>query len=335
MKKKLDNITIFSAIAIIFVVLQHSNSYYLIKVLGYESYDDSNFLTIMNKVITIAVPMFIFIGGYKYELNRKFDNYYLYVRKKIRTIFKPFFIYSTTIILIFNLISFIINRKVNIFNIINDILKSFLGNNISYQLWYIPMYLLIVLTYPILENKIKRDKSRVLIFIIMCIVSIIFSHTNRFLSTLFEYPYISSFVKYIYIYEFGVLSCRYKSKINIGKEYIYIYIVAIFLVVLLKNNSIVSELFQYLVIYTVGCYAFFYISYKLKKSKMLIYIGKNSFYIYLFHLPIILNLCGIVVNKIFNIKSYYGVIIIMMLSIFISILFYRFLNKFKNYIFIK
>lgn len=73
----------FSGIAILCVVLIDSNSYYCKKVLNLESYLEAEFVVrLLDNFIHGAVPMFIFIAGYKYVLNNINDEYKGYELKK-------------------------------------------------------------------------------------------------------------------------------------------------------------------------------------------------------------------------------------------------------------
>ena len=80
MKKVLKELDIFSGIAILCVVLIHSNAFYLSNVLNLQSYKDATFsVRVLDNFVHSAVPMFIFIAGYKYALNNIDNNYKEYV----------------------------------------------------------------------------------------------------------------------------------------------------------------------------------------------------------------------------------------------------------------
>ena len=74
---------IYSGLAILYVVLIHSNTYYTLNILK-SSYQNADILVrVLSNIIGIAVPMFIFISGYKYSLNNKNENYKKFAYKKI------------------------------------------------------------------------------------------------------------------------------------------------------------------------------------------------------------------------------------------------------------
>lgn len=61
-------LTVYSGVAILFVLLIHSNAYYLHHINENERFI---LMKLFINIINIAVPMFIFIAGYKYELTKK------------------------------------------------------------------------------------------------------------------------------------------------------------------------------------------------------------------------------------------------------------------------
>lgn len=100
------NLTAYSGIAILFVVLMHANAYYLHHI----NLNSTNLLmNIFIDMIYIAVPMFIFIAGYKYELTKKDRNLKKYYKSKINNIIRPTLIISLLWIGGFLLLSIIQN----------------------------------------------------------------------------------------------------------------------------------------------------------------------------------------------------------------------------------
>lgn len=73
------DLNIYSGIAILFVLLIHSNAFYLHHINSSEKFI---LMKAFMKVINIAVPMFVFIAGYKYELTKKKQKYQTIFYKK-------------------------------------------------------------------------------------------------------------------------------------------------------------------------------------------------------------------------------------------------------------
>ncbi len=68
--KKIKELDILSGIAIIMVVLIHADRFYVRTVLNLDSYLNAGIgVNILDNLIWAAVPIFIFISGYKYYLN--------------------------------------------------------------------------------------------------------------------------------------------------------------------------------------------------------------------------------------------------------------------------
>lgn len=80
MNKK--EITVYSGIAILFVVLVHSNSFYMSNIIHVKTPEDSPFVVrLLDYYIKGSVSMFIFIAGYKYALKDINTNYKIYIKK--------------------------------------------------------------------------------------------------------------------------------------------------------------------------------------------------------------------------------------------------------------
>lgn len=94
-RRRLSELNVLSGIAIICVVLIHSNAGYLLSVLKLKEYTDAGFsVRLLDNFIHGAVPLFIFIAGYKYALNNVEDEYKTYFYKKITRVAKPFIVLS-------------------------------------------------------------------------------------------------------------------------------------------------------------------------------------------------------------------------------------------------
>lgn len=184
MKTHARELDVLSGIAIIFVVLIHANAQYLRNVLNLQNYYKGGyFLLAINKIIFVAVPIFIFIAGYKYHINKK-ESYGLYIKKRLLKVFVPFLWISMFFIIINNIQEYLIGPAdliSSIGNIAFDTAKVFLGYNFAYPLWYVPMYLFVVLTYPLIVKKLKNQKTRFLIFSFLSAIYVfLFNFTGVF-----------------------------------------------------------------------------------------------------------------------------------------------------------
>ena len=80
--KKVKELDILSGIAILLVVLLHSNAYYIWDI--YPSVTSNFTIFIENLLCNItapAVPIFIFISGYKFAINDINTNFKKFIQK--------------------------------------------------------------------------------------------------------------------------------------------------------------------------------------------------------------------------------------------------------------
>lgn len=316
MNKK--EITVYSGIAILFVVLVHSNSFYMSNIIHVKTPEDSPFVVrLLDYYIKGSVSMFIFIAGYKYALKDINTNYKIYIKKRLKKVIKPFLAISG----LFFFLDIIKNyNDFNITSIIKQIIKVFLGYNIAYQMWYIPLYIFIIFSYPLIYRNIKNDKLRILIFFVISIIIRCIGLKN---SIFVSYPIV--FLCYYLIFEMGVLFYKYniEEMIRYKNLFILFYIMLVFCFAILPIPSRLSILFQYFFLWTTGSIAYFFISLKLKNNKILNLLGKYSFYIFLFHEPMI----GTYISKIFIEINIHGFLINVfgrtILNIIIALLVYK------------
>lgn len=169
---------VYSGIAILFVVLIHANAYYMNHILKNEQ---DIVMKLFTNIINIAVPMFIFIAGYKYEMTRDSRKIKLYYKNKIKKIIMPTLIISVLWIMFLLgtsiLKKLIIGEYVDFYEYIRifilRIFQIIIGKNDIYQLWYIPMYISITFLFPIIY------KYRIIIFVMTSVLQVIGSMLYR------------------------------------------------------------------------------------------------------------------------------------------------------------
>ncbi|MGH4140369.1 acyltransferase family protein [Clostridium sp.] len=288
----MNELQVYSGIAILFVTLIHSNGFFLAEVLHLESYIGGGaYFYLADKIVHVAVPMFIFISGYKYKMKDKNEEYGTMIYKKFNKVIKPFLIVSMFWILYqcgdLLVKDILINKSVNVLNILgiflNDTTRIFLGFNYAYQLWYIPMYMLIVFGYPIIIKYLKNAKTRLIIlYIVAIIVSIIQSKTKLLAE---DYLNPISYIYYFYLYELGAQVCSRGINKKYGKRTLATYLVLLTAELFIKN-SFINNMCTTLILIPLSVVAWFYVATLLKNSKILLTLGKYSFPIFLFHEPI-------------------------------------------------
>lgn len=317
--KKLPELQVFSGIAILCVVLIHNNAIYLLSVLNLQSYNDANFtVRFLDNLINAAVSMFIFISGYKYAVNNIDTEYKKYAIKTIKKVFKPFLIISLIFIIKNNIVT--PGYFNNIKNMLSDFRNIFKGYNYAYQLWYIPMYLFISLTYPLMCKLFNNDKFRIFI-----ILSIIFTQEllERRFGLLVGRPF--NFVYYYLFFEMGLIFCKYDIKNKIKRYDILIISTYLISSIILTINPALNlySLIEYYIMWPLSVLAYYLLSLRLVNSKLFRYLGKYSFYIYLLHAPI---MCGRIFDTFKSLAIYNSIIyifIITALTIACSIIVYK------------
>ncbi|MCY6958541.1 acyltransferase family protein [Clostridium brassicae] len=332
MKKHLSELQVYSGIAILFVTFIHSNAYYLTQILQLKSYIDAGiFFNFIDKIVHVAVPMFIFIAGYKFTMNNKNEKFLDFLIKKVQAILLPFLTISIFCLSVHCGKYLIFKTNTSLKLIIYDFFKQFIliffGINVAYQLWYIPMFLFLILTYPFLLKYIKNIRLRLSLLIFLLITwPIIVGHIHiPIISRLLSFPAFN-FICYLYLYEIGSLFCLNKMYLKDGKKIILLYVITLLLSSLIKNKTH-SSLFTIIVLNPISVMAFYYISIYIKNNKLFLILGKYSFYIFLFHEPYFISKISLLIKS----QGLYisGLIapVVSILSIILSIFLYKILRK--------
>jgi peptidoglycan/LPS O-acetylase OafA/YrhL len=321
-KKWMPELQSFSGLAIIFVVLIHATAYYLLSVLHMTYFEEADYVTrLVDNLIHGAVPIFIFIAGYKYALNDLNVPYLKFVKSRVNKVFKPFLIISV-IFFIKSIISS--NEHESILNLSKSFLKIFIGYNAAYQLWYIPMYILISLTYPILCKTINNEGLRIALILGMIVIQYSLSWYSDLLA---GHPF--DFVYYYLFFHMGLIFCKYDVKNKFKRWDIIIIAIYIILTLILTLNTSenLSGILKIFIIWPMSVVAYYFWIIRIKENKLLQYLGKYSFYIFLLHEPIFCT----DISYIFRIQGiYYSVaesFIIAILTIMITMLFYKIIEN--------
>jgi peptidoglycan/LPS O-acetylase OafA/YrhL len=311
-----------SGLAIIFVVLIHATAYYLLSVLNRSSFEEVDFITrLVDNFIHGAVPMFIFVAGYKYALNNINKPYKEYAIIRTNKVLKPFLIIS----MIFFIKDIIVNlESLNIRNSVISFFRIFIGYNIAYQLWYIPMYLFIALTYPILHKLIKNEKIRIIFIVGIVIIQYSLSWYSELLAS---HPF--DFVYYYVFFHIGLIFCKYDIKSKLKKWDIKIIVTFVIVALIITLNPIneLCGLLKRFILWPMSVIAYYFFTVRIKDNRLLQYLGKYSFYIFLLHEPIFCTKISYIFKSIGIYNSVIESFIIGVLTIGITILTYKIIEK--------
>ncbi|OOM80437.1 acyltransferase [Clostridium sp. BL-8] len=321
-KKWIPELQSFSGLAIIFVVLIHATAYYLLSVLHMTYFEETDYITrLVDNLIHGAVPIFIFIAGYKYALNDLNIPYKKFAKSRITKVFKPFLIISV----IFFIKSIITNNEYgDIFGLSKSFLKIFIGYNAAYQLWYIPMYVFISLTYPIIYKIINNEWFRTIFILGIIVIQYALSWYSDLLA---GHPF--DFVYYYLFFHMGLIFCKYDIKNKFKRWDILIIVVYILVTLILTLNTSenLSGILKRFIIWPMSVVAYYFWIIRIKENKLLQYLGKYSFYIFLLHEPIFCT----DISYIFKVYGiYYSVaesFIIAVLTIIITMLLYKIIEN--------
>lgn len=321
-KKWVPELQSLSGLAIIFVVLIHADSYYLLSVLNKTTYEEVYFTSrLLDNFIQGAVPIFIFISGYKYVLTGINKSYKEYSIGKIKRVIKPFLIIS----IIFFFKNIIVNFQISDLktNII-DLLKIFIGYNIAYQLWYIPMYIIIGLTYPIIYKVFKAEKIRIPFILLVIVIQYSGSWYNNLMAS---HPF--DFIYYYMFFEMGVLFCKYDLKNKFNKwdmRIMFTYIIIVLAVTFIPLAQLGGPIKRF-ILWPVSVVAYYVFNLRIENNKLLQYLGKYSFYIFLLHEPIICTKISYTFKSMGIYNSMIYVFLTGILTLIITLLIYKIIEK--------
>lgn len=343
--ERLKELEVYSGIAIFFVVLIHLNvSFYgyknLVEVADMRimynylpqtgMMNKNQMLNLLDRIIHISVPMFIFVSGFKYAYNYHEEDYRHYTVKKLKKVFKPFIILSTAyLIYVYGRTIITEYGQISLAEELISFIKSFLfslaGRNKIMPFWYIPMYLCVVLAYPIITKFIAKKEIRLILFVMLSLAWVVNEALNPDKGR-FQIPFI--FVYYLLLFEIGVQFFRMKFYQRRGNLIILAYIV-----ILLAGGFITNKA-TYVIVYEaflipIAAIAFYYISVKLKDVRPLQLLGHYSFYVFLFHEPFIREFTAQVIIRL-GIFGYYPIVILSAVVVcYMSIIFYLMIKKLK------
>lgn len=321
-KKWVPELQSFSGLAIIFVVLIHSTAYYLLSVLHLTSFEEVGYVTrLIDNLIHGAVPMFIFIAGYKYALNDINIQYKKLVRSRISKVLKPFLVISI-IFFIKDIASS--TSHISFMAAFKNFLRIFIGYNTAYQLWYVPMYLLITLTYPVLCKAIKNEKLRMIFILGIIITQYSLSWYSDLLAS---HPF--DFVYYYLYFHMGLAFCKYEINNKLKKWDIIIIALGLFVTCAITFNTsdYLSGPLKRFILWPMSVVTYNFLILRLKDNKLLQYLGKYSFYIFLLHEPIFCTKISYAFKQSGIYNSVWVSFVVGVFTIIVTILFYKIIEK--------
>ena len=276
-------LTVFSGLAILFVVAIHASASALsILYPSANGYDDAGMvLRSFFNLVSCSVPMFIFASGFKFFLHDKQTSYFIFLKKRLPRVLMSFFLINT---LFWLLDSIIWMESFNPILLIKTYLASWLGYTVAYPLWYIPMYCFVILLCPLVSRLIHDSRIRFTLYLTLGIAQII---ASIYVPILSKKPF--TFLAYPMFFELGTIVAEYNLKKYLSQRFplALIYLPLIVLISCAAPSLSRSGLFSYLILDTLGVLIYFQLSALLQENKILFWLGTISYPIFLFHEPIL------------------------------------------------
>lgn len=284
----------------------------------------------IRQIVNCCVAVFIFLSGYFTNIEKIKNNKKEYITKKIKMLIIPYIIWS--------IIYFIIklaNNTISI-NAKTIVLNLFFGYA-SAQLYYILVLIQLILIAPIIINiKMKHQYSNIFIFLITPIYIICME--TFYLTMQKQIPlYATFFMAWIIFYYLGIMVRERKIEniklLSMKKSIILIIVTSLFSWIegYIYNkmglyNIATSQIKISTMLYSLSIINLIVVI-KQKminnngklKNKILEYIGKYSFGIYLCHLIIVMGITQLLeifkIKRIIIINEVFYVIITLTISI--------------------
>lgn len=279
---KKSELTVLSGIAILFVLGIHALAgamkCYFPNAAGYE-YTSFILCTFFN-LVAPAVPIFLFVSGYKYYLHDTGTPYVKFLRKRLPRVLVSFAILNT----FFWLIDAIVWRdQLNPRALVNSYISSWLGNSVAYQLWYIPMYCLVIAVCPLVYRLVRNSNMRLGIFLA---IGLLYKILSMNIPLLQGKPFM--FISYPLFFEMGVSAAEKNLRERAGSPImISVYIVIVTVISCLFPTLSRNAVFQYLFVNILGTLACYRLSIVLANNKILYWLGTVSYPVFLLHDPVI------------------------------------------------
>ena len=308
-------LTVMSGLAILFVLAIHGcgsalNNFYPNNATYAEA---GMWLRAISNVVAPAVPMFLFVSGFKYAANDSATPYFVFLKKRLPRVLMSFAIINT-VFWVLDSIKYM--ASFDIILLAKTYLHSWVGYSVAYQLWYIPMYCCVIIACPLVRRLIPSTTMRFLAYALIGIA-------QRVLET--EFPLLETypirFISYPVFFEMGILAQEraWREKIaNMpgvlgGGTYILAVMALSWTFPVLSANGLV----KYFLYYFVGTAAMFALSVALQSNRILRWLGAVSYPVFLLHEPLI----GRCVGALLGYSSLSNALIYMFLWVAITLAF--------------
>ncbi|MFV0538056.1 MAG: acyltransferase family protein [Dysgonomonas sp.] len=276
--------------------------------------------TLSKGVCYVANPLFFIISGFLFFRKREvpsIKNYSEMLTKRLRTLAIPYLLTSLLVIIIYGLLG------ITKFTSITDVLKVWLVEPIPFQLWFLRYLMLLSIISPIIYYLIKKTKYIYIVVILLvwfflyykidwALISLAFFSLGGFVSINgIQIPYYN---KNHFLLSISIIGWVFLSYIAC-----IVYEDDLIVQCLVRNIAIACGLVAVWLLYDI---LYKYIN-KWLDSDILSY----SFFIYLFHLPLILFVRKALLIVVPGSHSFVGNNIIYIITPMVTIFFCIILGK--------
>lgn len=290
--KKQPELTAMTGMAIVMVLLIHAGGSCLGTCFPGMSYlQAGKVLHVFSLLVSPAVPMFIFLAGYKFALRDKETSYPAWLKKRLPRVLMSFFIINT---LFWLLDSIVWMDSFDPILLLKTYISSWMGNTVAYPLWYIPMYCCVIVACPLAYRVIPNGTIRLVLYFLLGIAQQIAATA---LPVLGGKPWM--FVVYPLFFELGIRACEKNWSEKLAGKYVVpaavfgCYVMTIFAFPMVISTEIMTYLCDIM-----GVVAAYVLSLSMKHSRVLAWLAAYSYPIFLLHEPIIGRCTGALLREI-------------------------------------
>lgn len=308
MNRRIDWIDATKGLAILLVVIGHTFREAMLETswICYLMY---------NIIYSFHMPLFFSLSGYLLNRTRTRNAIkikdFSFMLQKINTLIKPFINYSILVYVLFytaNLIPFLgqilHNLNLDLIAPVEYFKASFNGNNpYAFHLWYI-LVLFYMQTLAFVSNRVSLKLKFNFIWL-FAIISFVLWNIRMLCAgqmTLIE----MSFLRNTIYFSYGMLMYEYNIKIKRNiyvtlsiSAWVYNFIFTFFLLNSFAGYDYLYYIFNLIQMISVMIIInnFYRIGQILSNNKYIVFLGKNSFTIYLFHQPVCAFVSGFMYSK--------------------------------------
>ncbi len=313
-KKELKYMNVAKAIGIILIIIGHS-------------FSQESLSPIRSFVYLFHVPFFFIISGYFFNV-KYIENPIILIKKRIKSLWLPFFLWSILFILLHNIFFniFVYSDEISfsgffvpyysIFTILKNIIKSFLFLETEQLLggfWFLPCLFFTTVLF-LLFNIFSAGSKQKHPLILLCISSFVFGILLfKFDINIPYLPYkINLYLITTFLFYIGFLYRKYENLIPMRLSLFIISLVILSIINILnltKIDSIYSvvgsftkSIFYLIFTPLLGTYIIIYLSKKIANYKISLlfeYIGKNTISILALHF-LCFKLVSLLIAAIYN-----------------------------------